>query len=439
MAMEEVALVDKKLVTGKVVQFPVLVRVTIFSSTAAVDYSKKDEEVDRLSVFEYLVLSPLIAKKEDKLHEQDKLIQQQQDEIKHQKQLRQDERLGRIAIESKHRKLKIQEELTDGQVNWQIIGTVESPFPDRRGTPRQPILVPAGKGLIRFNKKIIQFSHYAELAQFSHLWVIFQFHENTNYASVMNKTQSKAKIRPPRLHGKSVGCLSTRSPHRPNAVGLSVCEIVEVNQEGIIISCLDMVDGTPVLDVKPYIPYDLLPSDYILPMMIDCPSRKLKVPDWVIDWDVPMRNVQFSSHAEEGLAMACSTSKQSSLRHSHSVEEARDLIVQVLRQDIRGLTHRSQDESMESYLCRLDGLTIRFMTTSSHIEIMSIESTPSAMTVLPEDDVVALDLVITRKLQRNGGLKGAVGGVGKGVIYRDILSTGSKERPDYSLLPDLRL
>eukprot|EP00981_Chlorochromonas_danica_P006971 scaffold1508_cov182-Ochromonas_danica.AAC.5 len=204
----------------------------------------------------------------------------------------------------------------------------------------------------------------------------------------MNKTQSKAKIRPPRLHGKSVGCLSTRSPHRPNAVGLSVCEIVEVNQEGIIISCLDMVDGTPVLDVKPYIPYDLLPSDYILPMMIDCPSRKLKVPDWVIDWDVPMRNVQFSSHAEEGLAMACSTSKQSSLRHSHSVEEARDLIVQVLRQDIRGLTHRSQDESMESYLCRLDGLTIRFMTTSSHIEIMSIESTPSAMTVLPEDDVV---------------------------------------------------
>eukprot|EP00981_Chlorochromonas_danica_P006972 scaffold1508_cov182-Ochromonas_danica.AAC.6 len=65
MAMEEVALVDKKLVTGKVVQFPVLVRVTIFSSTAAVDYSKKDEEVDRLSVFEYLVLSPLIAKKAD--------------------------------------------------------------------------------------------------------------------------------------------------------------------------------------------------------------------------------------------------------------------------------------------------------------------------------------------------------------------------------------
>ncbi len=129
------------------------------------------------------------------------------------------------------------------QLVFSIIGIVESPFPDRRGTPRQPQLVPAAYAFIRFAKHI-QHAHYAELAQFSHIWILFHFHENTSVENV------KAKIRPPRLHGQTVGCLSTRSPHRPNAIGLSVCEVVKLEQNGIRVKCVDMVDGTPVLDGK---------------------------------------------------------------------------------------------------------------------------------------------------------------------------------------------
>ena len=71
------------------------------------------------------------------------------------------------------------------------------------------------------------------------------FHENTN-----TDATSLAKIKPPRLFGKKVGCLSTRSPHRPNALGLSVCEVISVTNESIELACIDMMDGTPVLDSK---------------------------------------------------------------------------------------------------------------------------------------------------------------------------------------------
>ncbi len=59
-----------------------------------------------------------------------------------------------------------------------------------------------------------------------------------------------AKIRPPRLHGQKVGCLSTRSPHRPNEIGLSVCEIVSVGPDYLELRAVDMVHGTPILDGK---------------------------------------------------------------------------------------------------------------------------------------------------------------------------------------------
>ena len=62
------------------------------------------------------------------------------------------------------------------------------------------------------------------------------------------------------------GCLSTRSPHRPNPIGLSICEIHAVGDDYIEISSLDLVDGTPVLDVKPVIPYDLIPFKGEIPM-----------------------------------------------------------------------------------------------------------------------------------------------------------------------------
>ncbi len=89
------------------------------------------------------------------------------------------ERNGRINIQKAARK-QITSATEINGYNYYPIAKIESPFPDRRGTPRQPVLVPAAHGIIRFNKQIIQLEHYAELKDFSHIWVIFVFHDNTN-------------------------------------------------------------------------------------------------------------------------------------------------------------------------------------------------------------------------------------------------------------------
>lgn len=174
-----------------------------------------------------------------------KQVLEYQSVIEKEKELRNIERKGRITSQKKKRE-EIQKEQSINGYMFTTIGVIESPFPDRRGTPRQPNLVRAATARIRFDKKKIQQEHFKELEQFSHLWIIWVFHENTNVDSVA----VAAKIKPPRLHGSRVGCLSTRSPHRPNPIGLSVSEIVKVGSDYIDIICVDMIDGTPVLDGK---------------------------------------------------------------------------------------------------------------------------------------------------------------------------------------------
>jgi tRNA (Thr-GGU) A37 N-methylase len=65
----------------------------------------------------------------------------------------------------------------------------------------------------------------------------------------------KGKIKPPRLHGLKLGALATRTPHRPNPIGLSLCEIIKVQDSCILLGGADIVDGSPVLDIKPYVPF----------------------------------------------------------------------------------------------------------------------------------------------------------------------------------------
>jgi tRNA (adenine37-N6)-methyltransferase len=125
------------------------------------------------------------------------------------------------------------------------IGIVRSPFPDRRSAPRQPSARPGTEGRIELFDDS-RFDHAIEdLERWSHLWVLFWFHLNTGW---------KPKVRPPRSIQKR-GVFSTRSPHRPNPIGLSAVELVRVERRIIHVRNLDIVDGSPVLDLKPYVPY----------------------------------------------------------------------------------------------------------------------------------------------------------------------------------------
>lgn len=133
---------------------------------------------------------------------------------------------------------------------FESIGWVESPFKDRFAVPRQPGLAPV-KGVIHLHDREDLRLAIKDLSQFSHIWVLFVFHEHGSHAW-------KPSIRPPRLGGKQkVGVLSSRSPHRPNPIGMSVFPVSHIDEvKGkIYISGLDVIDGTPVLDIKPYIPY----------------------------------------------------------------------------------------------------------------------------------------------------------------------------------------
>jgi tRNA-Thr(GGU) m(6)t(6)A37 methyltransferase TsaA len=134
------------------------------------------------------------------------------------------------------------------------IAVIRTPFTQRFGIPRQPGLVPEARGVVKFGPDP-DFQHALKgLEQFSHLWLVFVFHSHGG-----NKW--KPTIRPPRLGGKAkMGVLASRSPHRPNPIGLSVVKIrkIDLNAKGgpeIEVEGVDLLDGTPILDIKPYIPY----------------------------------------------------------------------------------------------------------------------------------------------------------------------------------------
>ena len=164
--------------------------------------------------------------------------------LEKEKELRKSERASRINIQRRAREEKTKENLLKG-FTYNTIGFIRSPFGKRCGTPRQPTLCPAAKGRICFDKSIIQAEHFQEIRDFSHIWVIWSFHVNTNTDS----SSLSSKVKPPRCTFK-VGCLSTRSPHRPNPIGLSVVQVLAVGSDYIDIACVDMLDGTPVLDGK---------------------------------------------------------------------------------------------------------------------------------------------------------------------------------------------
>ncbi|WP_444944969.1 tRNA (N6-threonylcarbamoyladenosine(37)-N6)-methyltransferase TrmO [Microbulbifer sp. ZKSA006] len=131
------------------------------------------------------------------------------------------------------------------------IARVHSCFGEKFGVPRQPLLADASRASIELLAPLNSADAVAGLEQHSHIWVVFQFHQAAG--------QWSAKVRPPRLGGnKKLGVLATRSPFRPNNIGLSVVRLLEVRTSPkveLIVAGADLVDGTPVLDIKPYIPY----------------------------------------------------------------------------------------------------------------------------------------------------------------------------------------
>ena len=135
------------------------------------------------------------------------------------------------------------------------IGYVRSCFKEKFAIPRQPSLAPAARGVVELLPPFDSADAVAGLEQVSHVWLLFLFHQ-----ALENKP--RLRVRPPRLGGnRMIGVFATRATHRPNGIGQSVVRLDRVEADRLFISGIDLLDGTPVLDIKPYVPYaDSLPD-----------------------------------------------------------------------------------------------------------------------------------------------------------------------------------
>uniref|UniRef100_A0A8C4ZP81 tRNA methyltransferase O n=1 Tax=Gadus morhua TaxID=8049 RepID=A0A8C4ZP81_GADMO len=145
--------------------------------------------------------------------------------------------------------------LEQGTIQTVPIGYIRSCFSAKNGTPRQPTVCGHSRATLCIQPSVFNNPDQAlmGLEQFSHVWVIFLFHKNGHLSY-------KPKVKPPRLNGQRVGLYSTRTPHRPNALGLTLARVDKIVGDTVHLSGIDMIDGTPVLDIKPYI------SDYDSPL-----------------------------------------------------------------------------------------------------------------------------------------------------------------------------
>jgi tRNA-Thr(GGU) m(6)t(6)A37 methyltransferase TsaA len=143
---------------------------------------------------------------------------------------------------------------------FESIGTLTTCFKEKFGIPRQSRLVEEARGILKLRDDDSLKNAVRSLKEFSHIWIVFVFHRH-------DAKNWKPSIRPPRLGGaKKVGVLASRSPHRPNPIGISVVRLDKIDLDApngveIHVSGVDILDGTPVLDIKPYLPYaDSVPS-----------------------------------------------------------------------------------------------------------------------------------------------------------------------------------
>ena len=197
------------------------------------------------------------------------------------------------------------------------VGVIRSCFPAKFGSPRQSLMVPEAEGWIELYSWTQPELATEGLVKFSHLWVLSWFH-------LSGEGFSKPKVHPPRKGGESTGVFACRSPHRFNPIGLSVFEIIKVEAAKIHIRGLDLVDGTPVLDIKPYIAF--------------CDSHPEAMGSWADRPQLEL-NVEFEPEALQAIN---SNTKIPPKR-------LQNLISKILRSDPRPVPYRRKGEVEQPY------------------------------------------------------------------------------------------
>ena len=229
-----------------------------------------------------------------------------------------------------------------------IIGHIESCFTYRNGTPRQPGLAPSARSKLRVTWGSAAAHALDGLSEFSHVWIIFLFHQNRGGEGV------KAKVYPPRLDGAATGVFACRSPHRPNPVGLSLVAVERIDGDTLYLKGADLIDGTPVIDIKPFIAYADTPSD----------RTPIREPAWVSQGGKPRLRVELTGCAHAQLQHICASSdatnhvQHNALRFFKEDPEGMEAaIVEVLQADPRSV-YRKQKCGGQPYHVEVDGVLL---------------------------------------------------------------------------------
>ncbi len=228
---------------------------------------------------------------------------------------------------------------------FESIGVIRSCFKEKFGIPRQPGLVSEAKATLEVAPAFGQIEAFRRLEDFSHIWILFVFHNSLHQGW-------KPTVRPPRLGGNArVGVFASRSGFRPNAIGQSVVELLAVqsvkDRVQLVLGGVDLLDGTPVLDIKPYLPYSDAIADAKSGYAPQQPDER---------WPVV-----FTEKAE----LSCRKAEE------HQYPALKDLITKLLSLDPRP-GYRDQSSS-RSYGMRLWDLNIRFRFHEETIEVTAIQ------------------------------------------------------------------
>ncbi|HDN2509881.1 MULTISPECIES: tRNA (N6-threonylcarbamoyladenosine(37)-N6)-methyltransferase TrmO [Providencia] len=228
---------------------------------------------------------------------------------------------------------------------FDTIGHIESPYKEKFAIPRQPGLVPGGVGRLHLHPPFNDANTVRGLMQFSHIWVIFVFHQTM-------KGGWKPLVRPPRLGGNDkMGVFATRSTFRPNPIGMSLVELkgvsIKNNQAILELGSLDLVDGTPVIDIKPYLPFAEAIPEATAGYAQAAPSDNMQV--------------IFTPAVENQL-----------VSYQHQYPALKQFIEQILMQDPRP-AYKKQSTEIRDYAVHLLDFNIRWRVFNGVTEVFAIE------------------------------------------------------------------
>lgn len=230
--------------------------------------------------------------------------------------------------------------------SFEQIGVIRSPYKEKFAVPRQPGLVKHASGELHLLAPYNQADAVRGLEAFSHLWILFVFHQTMDGGW-------RPTVRPPRLGGNArMGVFATRSTFRPNPVGMSLVPLQGIQCRGdsviLQLGSLDLVDGTPVVDIKPYLPF----------------AEALPQAEASYAQQAPLAEMPVSFTPD--IAQQLTTLEK---RYPH----LREFICEVLAQDPRP-AYRKGEESGKTYAVWLHDFNVRWRVTGTGFEVFALEA-----------------------------------------------------------------